>query len=210
MDRTCGICEDAPYLLMMKDESGNQHGRLRVVSRAENRVSSSGRSSAAWTCLCACGRQTVVTGSNLCNGSVQSCGCLSRDQTRKRSLRHGRSGTPEHRAWKGMIQRCTNTNAVNFRDYGGRGIKVCARWRNSFENFLADMGDRPSPQHSLDRYPNNDGDYEPTNCRWATKTQQSFNRRPMPGRGRRRLKAIGAIAWREMLSAVKPMRIRLT
>lgn len=77
-----------------------------------------------------------------------------------------------------MIQRCTDKNFARFADYGGRKIQVCARWRNSFTAFLADMGRKPSPMHSLDRFPNNDGDYEPGNCRWATPREQRANQRP--------------------------------
>lgn len=86
-----------------------------------------------------------------------------------------RVATPEYRAWQSLKNRCTNPNARDYPYYGGRGIKVCQRWLNSFENFLADMGRRPTPQHSLDRI-DPDGDYEPSNCRWATKQEQARNR----------------------------------
>jgi hypothetical protein len=89
---------------------------------------------------------------------------------------HGRSRTPEHVAWKGMKRRCHSPNNHRWEHYGGRGIEVCDRWRDSFENFFADMGPRHSPRHSIDRI-DNDGDYEPGNCRWATQSQQMKNRR---------------------------------
>jgi hypothetical protein len=95
--------------------------------------------------------------------------------------RHGHTRrmarSSEHYAWTNMVQRCTNPNRQDFTSYGGRGISVCDKWRDSFEAFFADMGERPSPQHSIDRFPNNDGNYEPGNVRWATKHQQMQNTR---------------------------------
>lgn len=95
--------------------------------------------------------------------------------------RHGHTRqltrSSEHYAWTNMIQRCTNPKRADFHQYGGRGIKVCDEWLNSFAAFLSDVGSRPSPQHSLDRYPNLNGNYEPGNCRWATKDQQMQNTR---------------------------------
>lgn len=88
---------------------------------------------------------------------------------------HGMHNTPEHRAWQKIIQRCTNPKAHNFKRYGGKGVKVCDRWRQ-FENFYADMGPKPTAKHSIDRYPNLNGDYEPGNCRWATATEQNCNK----------------------------------
>jgi hypothetical protein len=97
--------------------------------------------------------------------------------------------TPEYTVWALMKQRCNNPRSTAFFYYGARGIGVCERWTNSFEAFLADMGRRPSPQHSIDRYPDNDGDYEPGNCRWATKQEQQVNKKR-----RRRTKMIAALA----------------
>jgi hypothetical protein len=97
-------------------------------------------------------------------------------QERRNLLGVGRSRTPEYAIWNSMRERCGNPKHKSFADYGGRGIQVCERW-HSFENFITDMGPRPSEQHSLDRYPNNDGNYEPGNCRWATSSEQFNNRR---------------------------------
>lgn len=129
-------------------------------------------------CRCDCGNKAVVRGYLLKKGHTQSCGCLQRD----RSRRHGHtcSGgvikkSRAYSAWQGALDRCRNENHKWYPWYGGRGIQVCERW-NKFENFLADMGE-PPPKYSLDRYPNNDGNYEPGNCRWATMSQQLLNTR---------------------------------
>jgi len=132
-----------------------------------------------WFCDCSCGLTAVVEVSKLRSGHTKSCGCLV--------LRHGHSDrqggerngarSPEYHSWIAMKDRCTNPSHRNFSNYGGRGVTICERWLSSFENFLADMGPRPSPSHSLDRYPNRDGHYEPGNCRWATDIDQARNRR---------------------------------
>lgn len=109
-------------------------------------------------------------------GSARSCGCLGRDVRRAQLTTHGQSTTKEYRAWHGMKGRCNNPNDKAYADYGGRGIRVCDRWNNSFEAFLADMGAAPSANHSLDRI-NNDAGYEPGNVRWATVTTQLRNQR---------------------------------
>ena len=123
---------------------------------------------------CECGKWKVVHWSSLQNGLTRSCGCLRDEKLRSRTKKHGMSQTPVHNVWTAMKQRCTNPSSPNWKNYGGRGIKVCKRWMK-FENFLKDMGEPPEGM-SIDRV-NNDGDYEPSNCRWSTRKQQNNNTR---------------------------------
>lgn len=134
---------------------------------------------ALWNCLCICGNHVIRSGWSLRSGESQSCGCIRRKEMSKRFKKHGHATgySPEYRAWHHMKERCYNEKDKRYHDYGGRGISVCDRWMESFENFLSDMGLRPSKEHSLDRYPNNDGNYELLNCRWATRLQQMNGRR---------------------------------
>ena len=124
-----------------------------------------------WLCRCSCGNKKIVIRCSLIQGTSKSCGCLSIETTR----RHGMYKSPEYKSWSSMIQRCTNVKHRSYKNYGGRGIKVCRRW-HKFENFLADIGRRPSPRHSLERKKNHLG-YFPSNCTWATKDIQSRNKR---------------------------------
>jgi hypothetical protein len=156
----------------MRDLTGQKFNKLTALERAGFRDGARCRKS-LWKCRCDCGNEVVTASVELVSGATKSCGCI----IGKHKRTHGATGTPEFMAWGAMFQRCYNPKSKSYKDYGARGIKVCDRWTGSFENFLADMGKRPSAEHSLDRYPNNDGNYEPTNCRWATDTVQSNNRR---------------------------------
>lgn len=126
-------------------------------------------------CRCECGTEKAVNASSLVRGESTSCGCYLRALLSNQFRTHGSSGTKAYNAWSAMRGRCNNPNNPNFHHYGGRGIKICERWER-FENFLADMSEPPSTKHSIDRM-NNDGNYEPSNCRWATQKQQSRNKR---------------------------------
>lgn len=157
-----------------KDVVGKRFGRLVVECNAESIRTPNGTMIRRVECRCDCGVVRVYRLPMLRNGKTKSCGCLSRDVKSARMTRHGLSTSPEYTIWVGMKRRCADLSNEN---YGGRGIRVCARWRGSFAAFLEDMGPRPSPEHSIDRYPNKDGDYEPGNCRWATSKEQARNTR---------------------------------
>lgn len=152
----------------IKDKSGQRYGRLVACTR----LVEAGKT--FYLCSCDCGKQVKVASSCLVENGTASCGCSRKARTRYSRTTHGMSGSVEYRIWSSMIDRCTNEKNQAFHRYGGRGIKVCDRWK-SFVNFYADMGPRP-PGMTLDRHPNNDGDYEPTNCRWATREQQNNNK----------------------------------
>lgn len=169
------LATSAPQVTLphrVKDIAGQQFGRLIVLA-----FSQMTRKRARWKCLCECGKECVVDGTKLRTGHTQSCGCYQIDKMIALKTTHQSIHLPEYHAWSAMNQRCTNENYEHYASYGGRGISVCERWRDSFENFYADMGPRPSRKHSLDRYPNQNGNYEPDNCRWATVKEQSRNRR---------------------------------
>lgn len=138
-----------------------------------------GKTSEFVLCRCECGTVREFRKRHVLSHKTRSCGCLLREKIATGCLSrktHGRTRTPEYNAWNHIISRCTNPKDPRYKNYGGRGIKMCDRWRSSFEHFLADVGDRPTSKHSIDRWPDNDGNYEPGNVRWATRQQQSRNR----------------------------------
>ena len=155
------------------DISGQRFGRLVAVAFSHR----DDRRRSHWKFRCDCGTEVVSDSNNVKRGAAASCGCLKAENNRRTWTKHGHAAgnTPEYESWSAMLARVRATTGRKFSDYGGRGITVCERWL-SFESFLADMGPRPQGT-SLDRIDNN-GNYEPGNCRWATAPQQVKNRRP--------------------------------
>lgn len=167
------------------DLAGMQFGNLRVLGEAGRSLH---QGEVLWKCACSCGKETVVRGQLLRSGGTKSCGCLRGEAAAVSSATHGHTrnyrSSPTYKTWCSMLYRCQDPNYRQAEYYAGRGIRVCDRWQ-VFENFLADMGERPEGK-TLDRFPDNNGNYEPGNCRWATAKQQVANRRPQSewkGRG---------------------------
>jgi hypothetical protein len=156
------------------DLSGRVFNRLLVIRKA---IKTDPSADTKYVCECSCGRITIVLRGSLVRGDTSSCGCrLEEVRSRGANLRHGLAGSVEYGVWSNMISRCFNRGVISFPNYGGRGITVCERWRLSFEAFYEDIGPRPGPEYSIERRDVN-GNYEPGNCRWATKAEQSRNKR---------------------------------
>lgn len=167
--------------MRLNDLTGKKYGRLEVLLRA-----ASGSKRPMWLCRCECGTEKAIRADHLVAGKVVSCGCYVREVVAQKARRHGMSKTRIYRIWRDMINRCHYEKYPERHLYGGRGIVVCDRWRESFDAFFADMGDAPDGM-SIDRFPDTNGNYEPGNCRWATAKQQANNRRKPKARVRQQL-----------------------
>lgn len=155
------------------DLRGQTFTRLTVIERAPDHKNGS----AKWRCQCSCGNEVIAVGQKLRNGRSKSCGCYNRDSAKNRFTTHGESGTRLFRIWSGMLNRCSNQTNIGWENYGGRGITVDAKWVDSYEAFRDwAISNGYSETLSIDRI-NNDGNYEPGNCRWATKKEQARNKR---------------------------------
>ena len=148
---------------------GQKFNRLLVVERDDSKTKRT-----YWICKCDCGETISVAACDVASGHTKSCGCFNQESRVKNNTKHGYNRTPTYVSWSNMIARCSNPKRLEYKNYGGRGISVCDRWL-SFENFVLDMGEKPNLR-TLDRI-NNDGNYEPSNCRWATASEQRRNQR---------------------------------
>ena len=161
------VLKGAKIMGRFMDMSGKIYGRITVIKRSKNK----GRH-VHWDCVCECGKNINVRSGHLSSCATRSCGCIRKDN----KTIHGMCTSSENSIWRQMKQRCLNKKSTAFENYGGRGIKVCERWLDSFMNFITDTGPRPSKDYSIERI-NNNGNYEPDNCKWATRSEHQRNKR---------------------------------
>lgn len=152
----------------LRDITGVRYERLVAIRVAHT----DHRGQVSWLCKCDCGKYTRVR--QLLSGRIKSCGCYFKEMQHTWVTKHGRYKTPEYTTWSALRQRCNNPRNKRYHRYGGRGIKVCARWQSSFESFYKDMGPKPSLKHTIDRIDNDKG-YSKQNCKWSTHSEQNFN-----------------------------------
>ncbi|MGI4426937.1 hypothetical protein ACR2WJ_26255 [Klebsiella pneumoniae] len=154
---------------------GETINKLKVIKESSKRDKSRCK---MYECLCECGEVIIVRSSTLRQGKIKSCGCESKKThsqlMRERNSTHGLSSNPMYQRWLGMKQRCYDVNAINYKNYGGRGIEICEEWKNDFKKFYDYMGDPPNENYQIDRI-NNDGNYEPGNVKWSTRSENSTN-----------------------------------
>lgn len=181
-----------------QDMIGLTYGRLLVLGVGAKK---NGRDKLL-KCECKCGQISYVQAYHLKTGNITSCGCYKIELLKEKMTTHGKSKTSEYSIWSDIKRRCLSKKNISYKNYGGRGIKVCDRWLSSFENFLEDMGERPSPEHQIDRIDNN-GDYEPNNCRWVTPSENCLNN------SRSKYWYIEGVKYESLLSASKAHKVSL-